>query len=478
MLKITVTILLCIGTVCLHGQAECHNIQYEHSINQPPNQFNEVKFTGIQRNEDTLTFTTIQGPVQGPTVVYKQIRYRTDATFLDSSEWELPSASFYTRTGESFLVNEMAPNDFMLTRMNQRGNILWQKNIFLSGLTLGAKVYDADIAEDGSIYLCGFVPPPNQPPFFSNSALLVRLDSTGNLIWAKTYQLSTGTGDGYQTIYTAGDKVLTYYTPQTSNWRVLSEFGQDGTRKWENQIISPAIAAINGIAPYKNKGIVMTRFIYAGNGPSNTAYLTVIDSTGSTQSNFIVGNYFATFISGLAKNISGIQRLDNDHYLVTYATFEQELLVHLDENLVPLCYKTENNLSLVNALQLDSNRVAVMMSNTITSGSLSHLPGFIPSVCTPDCYDLITNTITFAKDTETLSVIPNPAGTFVHLRTTENDHLLQLRLMDTQGYLHAECSGNENTQITLDVRALPNGTYILSATTNKGLLTRRLLILH
>jgi hypothetical protein len=477
MLKITITFLLGISAICLYGQVECHDIQNAHSIYTPTNSPSEVKYTGIQQKEDTLTFITIQGPVQG-TVVYQQRRYRTDATFLDSSALELPPATFYTRTGASFLVFEIDSNNFMLTRLGLKGDVIWQKNLFLANINRGAKVYDADIAEDGSIYLCGFVPPPAQPPFLANSALLVRLDSAGQFIWAKTYPLNTGPGDGYQTIYIVGEKVFTYYTPQTSSWRVLSEFAPDGTRKWENQITAPAIATINGIAPYPNKGIVMTRFTYAGNGPSNTAYLTVIDSAGSTQSDLILGNYFANFISGVAKNISGIQRLDNGHYLVTYATFGQALLVHLDENLVPVCYKAVDNLNLVNALQLDNNRVAVLMRNTTQSGHFSYVPGFIPAFCTADCYDQLTNTTTLAKDTGLLSVFPNPANTNVQIRTSEDHHLLQLRVIDTQGQVRTEHSDIDHVPFTLDVGALPNGTYMLSAVTNKGLLTKRLLVLR
>jgi uncharacterized repeat protein (TIGR02543 family) len=85
-------------------------------------------------------------------------------------------------------------NDDFVIKLDSDGNLIWAKNFGDSGVAIGGSASGAAIAVDGSgnVYLGGYFYNTNLPSLSltklgNRDALVIKLDSSGNLAWAKNF---------------------------------------------------------------------------------------------------------------------------------------------------------------------------------------------------------------------------------------------------------------------------------------------------
>jgi hypothetical protein len=102
-------------------------------------------------------------------------------------------------SGNSYVVGYTAPPNplsGLIAKIDTNGNLLWQKSL-AAGSTIRARIYDLAIdSSTGDLYLVGTTNPGYQ------NALIVKLDSSGNLVWerqiAASRQNTAGDPGGYE----------------------------------------------------------------------------------------------------------------------------------------------------------------------------------------------------------------------------------------------------------------------------------------
>jgi uncharacterized protein (DUF2147 family) len=142
-------------------------------------------------------------------------------------------------------------NSAGLVKLDTSGNLVWQRNIYWSGAQFTG--YGCAVATDGSIYQVGRATDPGDGSIY---AALIKYDSSGATIWARRF----GSGDpqyGYSLFAVAvdasGNVYATGNTNQTSQGGSGSDvfivkFNSSGTLQWQRMIGVTGTDTGNGIA--------------------------------------------------------------------------------------------------------------------------------------------------------------------------------------------------------------------------------------
>ncbi len=91
-------------------------------------------------------------------------------------------------------------------------------------------------------------------------------------------------------------------------------------------------------------------------------------------------------------------------------------------------------------------------------------------------YPGIVNGVSELNNQLKFSLFPNPATNNIKLSTTANTSITQINLADILGKNYMLNYKKENNDFIVDVSELPTGMYFLQATTNNGILYKKVLI--
>jgi Secretion system C-terminal sorting domain len=116
-----------------------------------------------------------------------------------------------------------------------------------------------------------------------------------------------------------------------------------------------------------------------------------------------------------------------------------------------------------------SQLLFVYYANSLELGQASHSKMVV-------YYPGILNGISEINTQSKFSVFPNPATNSITLSTSANTSITQLTLVDILGKKYLLNYKKENENFVIDMSEFPNGIYFLQATTNNGILYKKVLI--
>ncbi len=105
----------------------------------------------------------------------------------------LPSGNVFFVGGASAILNSTGANDLFVGKVDPAGNLIWGRSICFSCLgNFEAAVSDLFLLSDGQPVLTGILTPPAAVGAPTEDLLLMKFDTTGNILWNRAYNNLVG----------------------------------------------------------------------------------------------------------------------------------------------------------------------------------------------------------------------------------------------------------------------------------------------
>ncbi|MEO5572488.1 MAG: T9SS type A sorting domain-containing protein [Bacteroidia bacterium] len=138
--------------------------------------------------------------------------------------WEHDHGYFVKQTNDGGFIASgktllNSSDEAYIVKTDLNGNLLWSTTVSHSAAISGNYAYSIDQTNDNGYIVCGHVTGPGSGVNFDG--LLIRMDSTGNVMWTKTYGFTQW--DQFRTVYQTSDHgFLIAGTTDTSNDNINS----------------------------------------------------------------------------------------------------------------------------------------------------------------------------------------------------------------------------------------------------------------
>lgn len=200
-------------------------------------------------------------------------------------------ATAIIQVGDGFAILGMTSSfgadgfDYWLIKVNSNGNMFWNKTYGGVANDFGTSVIQTN---DDGYALIGWT---NSFGAGGEDLWLVKTDSSGNMIWNKTYGSNYNdeahdlvqTGDGGYLI--AGDTA--FASGNEDAW--LVKVGSNGSMLWNHTFGGPALDTFLSLVQLKDGSIALSGYTSSYGSGSNDAWLVKTDSTGTLQWNKTYG---------------------------------------------------------------------------------------------------------------------------------------------------------------------------------------------
>lgn len=350
------------------------------------------------------------------------------------------------------------PGLILLIKLDESGGLVWSKTFDIDSYQEGRGVVQTP---DGRYCIAGYVSSSNN----NNKGYLIKTDSSGNLVWTKTYQaqgflssyfgcIQNTSDDGFVVCSDAGDHLIhdteIYVVRTDSEGNVIwsNTYGAGGIWNWAR-----------GIKQTKDNG-----FIINGNRDYNSnsrdLYAIRIDSAG----NLLWSKTYGGTSSEVAWESAVWETSDGGFVFAgNEASFgSQDLyLVKTDVNGNSGCNEGNPNTTVSNV----TTTVSAVTPSSGTGGTLTNLTTAVNTGATETTLCLATSTNQLVKGENLISIFPNPAShqiTLAGLNTLAEPRgqssLLIFNLLSQQVF-SSEIKMNGEKAFTINIESLRAGIY-------------------
>jgi hypothetical protein len=187
-------------------------------------------------SEPDLAVSKIKDSGEAQWVKYHGISPSEGSSIIESNDGGLAAVGSTGSFGDG-------RNDIWLLKMDQHGDTLWTRTFGTLDDELGSCIRQTN---DGGYIICGYTQINSSQPYQVSDAMLIKTNSTGELIWSRTY------GDGLSTEFHSvvqtgdGDYISVGNTrvSGTSNTHIwILKTDQNGDSLWSRIIAEPNSAA-------------------------------------------------------------------------------------------------------------------------------------------------------------------------------------------------------------------------------------------
>jgi hypothetical protein len=167
-------------------------------------------------------------------------------------------------------------NDILVTKTNSSGGLIWSKTFFTGN---GEVTEDIAATQDGYILGGSYIEPSNNDYDF----LLTRIDTAGNITWSKRYHGSTGVSEiGLSVIQTSDGGFLLgglfQYSSSSPIYPLLVKTDSTGNMEWCRYVFAGTGGQMSEVMEIPGKKYIGIGAMYLG---SNEIEVFCVDSTGA-----------------------------------------------------------------------------------------------------------------------------------------------------------------------------------------------------
>jgi hypothetical protein len=224
------------------------------------------------------------------------------------------------------------PSAGLVISLDPKGNVIWQKAYTGFGAAEALSIRET---QDGGSLLAGFVDYPNE-------AWLLKLDATGGIVWQQTY--SSGTSDNsfisaQQTSdggFVAAGITINHLLPvSTAASALVVKLDRTGSIIWQKIYIGTGIFSVaTSIQQTSDGGYVLTGYtgvLTGSTGPSFNALIMRLDSLGNIvwQKSFSVSSEFKSTAIAVQQTSDGGFAVAGDTGPAVQGVFTQAVVMKL-----------------------------------------------------------------------------------------------------------------------------------------------------
>ncbi|WP_294299377.1 T9SS type A sorting domain-containing protein [uncultured Chryseobacterium sp.] len=164
--------------------------------------------------------------------------------------------------------------DYWVIKIDASGNLMWEKSLGGSGLE---QAFDVVQNQDGDYVVAGFAVMPNtQTPDAPGSRdfWIVKLSSSGNVIWGKNFGGSSADGAGSINLTSDGGYIVGGYT-QSADGNVTQNFGNTdywivkldsaGNLQWQKSLGGSNVDQLYAVQQISDNGYIMVGYTMSSN---------------------------------------------------------------------------------------------------------------------------------------------------------------------------------------------------------------------
>jgi hypothetical protein len=225
--------------------------------------------------------TSDGGYIIGGTGLYKldslgNIQWTNSDYYLKLDETkQLPDGSYVSVTSR-YSPSGAGSSDYALIKWGTTGNMTWSKLIGTSGMDIAT---DFEVTADGGYIITGYTSAASQPA--DTNILVVRTDSTGNVIWSKVYggaafDIANSIEKGTNT-YIIGGSTKSFGPPGRNGY--LLNIDTAGLLIWSNSYGGNSEEAFIDASPTSDNGVIAIGNFYSSDFK---IYVVKTDSSGSS----------------------------------------------------------------------------------------------------------------------------------------------------------------------------------------------------
>jgi hypothetical protein len=349
--------------------------------------------------------------------------------------------------GGYILTGEVNGHNVLLAKLSSNGTLLWSK--FFGGIFSDESGYSIIQDSDSGFVICGATYGCFQP-----AALLMKVDSVGNFIWAKNY---TGINLMYATTLnktTDGGFIFSGYDLYAGNdHSFLIKTDSIGDTLWTRQFITSDPLTIKSIEQTHDNGYILSGSL----GPQfpSKAILVKSDSTGNM---LWTRAYNTNLVS--QSGIGAYETSDGGYIIGCEGSF---YLIKTDSigmscgSYTPIIHMIPGNqISIYSQAITDSSNVLNPFSTF-----------FFNATCdTFEIDDCLTMSFQEDKNVElNISTSPNPADDFINI--VSDDEIFSAEVFNSMGQKIISIK-IDSKKFQLDVASYQPGVYLIKCLTKTG----------
>ena len=357
-------------------------------------------------------------------------------------------------------------NDVQFIKMDANGNVLWNR---LYDAFNDNEITDILQSSDSGFILTGST---NSFGAGDYDSFVIKVDSLGNLSWAKTYGGILGEGSFHIVKSSNGYAI-------TGNIKSFGQGGSDvyllkldlnGNIVWAKTYGTSTDETSTGIALSNDNGFAISGNYGLTTGSNIDVILLKADSLGNLLWTKKYGSASLDFGGNL------IQTADNGYFIpgssISFtSTYYSDYFIKTDSLGNSGCY--ENNLSLI------TMDITSLLSITNPTPNVYSDPSIVAintqTIISSD--GLIESTLCFTtdvKETEKIkdefNIYPNPANNFIDVETEFKNY--SVSVFDDMGNLILKEKTNQN-KTRIDLSSFSNGIYFIQLQSNDKLVSKK-----
>ncbi len=192
-------------------------------------------------------------------------------------------------------------NNCYIAKFDSTGNIDWEKTFDLS--SVGEKLLDVLIDDDGNVVCVGFRRSSN----YRDDTVLIKFDVNGNIIWEKVS--SDNNRNGFSNIiFESSDStyMIAGRNGTSDAYGYLYKYNKDGIMIWKKNVAPSNFGwnSLTRITKYDSNRYLLGGY---GDGPIGLKdlYVVVTDLDGNVLSRFILGTSYNDYCYGVTSDSNG-----------------------------------------------------------------------------------------------------------------------------------------------------------------------------
>jgi len=377
------------------------------------------------------------------------------------------------QNGMIYFIAGLTPGG-LIVKVDSSGNLLWQK-AYTGPLNSYLRFTDIVKLTETSMIISG-----TYNPLCNN--VLIKIDTSGNIIWSKNLLIQNASIPdlkGIRLFRTSQGNVFGTGMIGFDESQILFEVDTSGAILWTKKIDSDHLIHIYYITQNPSGDLLCSGSAYDTVTGYNASFIGRMDSKGHNLEGFVLGSdsVFIHHWSQIAALSSGkfafttVELIDpiNIEIYTYLALFDSSFESSISCNSRPISFT--DSITTVNELSVNIHDTNMVI--TYINGA----PNTIPAMINDSLLCISTTGIINPTIWSEVNIYPNPADNEITIMKNQDSERYNCRITDLNGKILLERRDLKGS-VSLNVSQFYQGMYVLTISTNNNIFHQKLIVNH